>query len=60
MGADDADDQDHEHVWRLARMLVDGRGTFFEESCVLCPAVAVSPASGEVRPRRGPEGPAPA
>lgn len=34
-------------MWRLSRMLIDGRGTFFVNRCELCPAVAVEPASGD-------------
>jgi hypothetical protein len=45
MGADD--DSDCQHMWRLSRMLLDGRGTFFVDRCELCSAVAVEPASGD-------------
>jgi hypothetical protein len=52
MGADD--DRDCQHMWRLSRMLIDGRGTFFVNRCDLCAAVAVEPASGDSKLRADP------
>lgn len=53
------DDAGHEHRWVLVSAVLDGAGALRVLACDEpgCDATAVQPASGDVRPRRGP-GPA--
>lgn len=53
MGADAG----HVHRWVLVSAVLDGKGSLRVLACDVpgCDATAVQPASGDVRPERGPE-----